>query len=111
MKLSIDFNWPKSNSAHVSIGMPNIKDKEWDFRIGIVQKDKSDIICWIKPGWFSGDEMEKEITLDVKRGDKVVVERKKKGAEKTETRNTWDIDKEWPLEAHGASMTNIPWYF
>ena len=56
-------------------------------------------------------EMKKEITFDVKRGDKVVVERKKKYAEKTETRNMWDIDEEWPAETHGASMTVILWYF
>lgn len=110
MNLSITFNWPPPDHARVSFGTPNIKDKDWEFRIGVVTQEDKDKIYWLKPGWFSG-EIEKEIIFDVERGSKVVVERKRKNAEKAETRNIWDINREWPAEAQGASSTVIPWYF
>jgi hypothetical protein len=109
MNLTITFNWPP-DLAHISVGLPNIKDKEWEFRIGVIPKDKEDKIYWIKPGWFPGETKE-QITFCVRRNDKVVVERKKRGANKAETRNTWDINEKWPAEAHDLSITYVPWYF
>lgn len=110
MNLSIHFNWPPPDSARVHMGSPNLSDKDWEFRIGVNPKDKKNIIYWVKPGWFVGENM-KEIIFDVNRGDEVVVERKRKDSDKVETRNTWNIDEHWPAEAHGPSLTIIPWYF
>lgn len=108
MRFSVDFNW-SPGSARVSVGEITVKDKDVEFRVGVVQESETDKIYWVKPGWFSG-EPEEEIKFDVKRGDRVVVERRSKGDEKPMTRNIWDIASEWPAEAHGPSFTHVPWY-
>ncbi|MCC7004815.1 hypothetical protein IT397_02775 [Candidatus Nomurabacteria bacterium] len=111
MKLSIDFNWTlQTDSARVALGMFNIKDKDYEFHVGIVKKEEKNKIYWLKPGWFSCD-IKEEITFDVRRVDKIVIERKKKKTDKIQKIGMWDIEKEWPPEAHGASFTNVPWFF
>lgn len=108
MRLSIDFNWPP-NSARVSLGAPNVNDIECEFRIGVIPRDQTNKIHWIEPGWFKGDQ-DDNVTFDLTRGDKVVVEKRKREDQSEHAKNIWDIDKEWPPEAVGDSFTNVPWY-
>ena len=111
MNLTIHFNWPPAcDSARVILGTPSTNDVGIDFRVGVIPHDETDKIYWAKPGWFAG-ELQEELTFDVKRDDKLVVERKTTGSDKIATRNIWDINKEWPVTAHGESMTVVPWYF
>lgn len=110
MSINILFNWPPGqDSARIILGSPNVNDKEFDFRIGVILKNNADKIYWQKE-WISGEDIQ-DIAFNVKRGDKIVVERKQRNKQDSETRNTWDIDKEWPSTATGATSTNTPWNF
>ena len=112
MNLNITFNWPTGeDSASVEMGQPNVNDKDMEFRVGAVQKERPDRIAWHVSGWVLGDRDMGRVTFRVRRGDKVVVERRKKDGQKTETRTEWNIDDEWPPEARGAALTVVPWYF
>jgi len=111
MNLTINFNWPTGeNSASVEMAQPNVNDIDMEFRVGVVPKEHPDKIAWHNSGWVVGDRDMKRVVFRVKQGDKVVVERKKKGEEEIQTRNEWDVNEEWPTEAHGAAMTVVPWY-
>ncbi len=109
MKISILFNWPPGeNSARVSVGRQTQEDTEKNFRVGIVPKGERDKISWLKNDSIINDRID-EFTTDVSRGDKVVVDLiEKTGASK---RSVWDTEEKWPIEAMGASSTEVPWYF
>ncbi len=112
MNLTINFNWPTGeDSASVEMAGPNLEDANLEFRIGVVPKEHPNKIAWHNAGWTTGDREMEQIVFRVRHGDKVVVERKKKGEERIETRSEWDISAEWPPEAHGSAMTVVPWYF
>lgn len=112
MNLNITFNWPTGeDSASVELGRPNVNDAGTEFRIGVVHKDHPDKILWHNSGWVVGDRDMEEVKFRVQKGDKVIVDQRKKGTERTETRAKWDINEEWPPEARGAALTVVPWYF
>ena len=111
MDISILFNWPPAqDSARVSFGGPTIDDMEYEFRVGVIKKDEQNKIYWLKPGWVHAPDIH-QIKFDVKTGEKIVVEKKRKGDEKITTRNIWDIEKEWPEKAAGGASVNVPWTF
>lgn len=110
MNLSISFNWPLGeDSVAVDFGQPNVNDAEIEFRIGVVPEKYPDKVAWHKSGWVVGSSAMTDIQFLAKRGDTIIVERRKSGMEKVETRNSWNIDEHWPAEAYGASMTVVPW--
>lgn len=112
MRINIQFNWPMGqDAAGVEIGQPNSEDNNIDFRIGVVPKDQHDKIYYQHVGWIYGQQIASNIKFTVSRGDRVVVERRNHGNEEILTTNVWDIDKEWPREAYGPSLTFAPWYF
>src|SRR3989344_4400745 len=112
MNLTINFNWPTGeDSASVEVSQPNVNDADTEFRVGVIPKEHSGKIAWHNSGWGVGDRDMERIVFLVKQGDKVLVERRKKGEEKVQTRNEWDINEHWPAEAHDATMTVVPWYF
>ena len=112
MHLSITFNWPiGQDSASVEIGRPNIVDKEFEFRIGVVVKDRQDKIGWYKAGWLSHQAIENErINFFVKRDDVVIVEKRTINSSGV-SRFEWKIVEKWPSEACGEKLTVIGWDF
>jgi hypothetical protein len=74
------------------------------------EKNEEDKIYWLKPGWTDANNMH-EIKFDTKIGEKVVVEKKKKGTAEVLTRHVWDIEEKWPAKASGPSSVSIPWSF
>jgi len=111
MNISILFNWPPGqNSASVSFSGLTVDDIKHEFRVGIIRKNEEDKIYWLKPGWVDAENMH-EIKFDMQIGEKVVVEKKKKGSKEVLTRNIWDIEEKWPSSAVGSSSTVIPWTF
>ncbi|MBI2054234.1 MAG: hypothetical protein HYT36_02790 [Candidatus Staskawiczbacteria bacterium] len=110
MTIDIFFNWPPgSNLARISVGQSNSKDLNFMFGIGIVRKNEPDKIYYMGERWIAAEKV--NLDFFVKRDDYVVIERKIKNSEKIETRNTWDINKEWPPTAIGNMSTNTPWNF
>ena len=111
MNLSIHFNQFNSGDAQVSLGSPNTKDEDYEFRIGVVVFVKNDKkVRWAQPEWVVGKEM-KEITFVVKKENKVVVEKRKINSQKIDTRTFWNASKEWPAEAEGSKSVSTPWCF
>jgi len=112
MTLEILFNWPLGlDSARVSFGVPNIEDSKYHYRIGVVLDEEHGKIRYHKSNWISNGEAKKGIVFNVKRGDKVVIERKSKESQDTEARNIFDINKEWPNNAYGSNSVCRLWYF
>ena len=109
MKLQIHFNYP-TNKASVSCGASTTDDEKMDFRLGVIPESDPKNIRWIQPGWFSGSSKDVQ-GFAVGRKDKVVFERKSSNAKETETRNTIDINKQWPLNAEGMTSVETPWEF
>lgn len=111
MDISILFNWPPDkDSARVSLAGPTIDDTGHEFRVGIIKKSEKDKIYWLKPGWVDAKNIH-EIKFDMRIGEKVVVEKKKKGGEEILTRNMWDIEEKWPEKAYGETSVSIRWSF
>lgn len=111
MDISILFNWPPGqNSARVSFNGSTIDDIEHEFRVGIIKNNEGNKIYWLKPGWVDSDSVN-QIKFDAYSGEKIIVEKRKKGAPEILTRNMWDIAEKWPAEASGASSVSIPWSF
>ena len=111
MDISILFNWPPGqSSARVSFCGPTVDDLECEFQVGVIKKNKGDKIYLLKPGWVDAKNIH-EIKFDVRIGEKVVVEKKKKGTDEILTRNVWDIEKKWPANASGPSSVSVPWSF
>lgn len=103
------FNWPPGeNSVRVTVSRQTAEDAEKNFRVGAVPKGERDKISWFKIDPIIDDGID-EFTIDVSRGDKVVVDVIEKIG--TVKRGTWDTDEKWPPEAAGASSTEVPWYF
>lgn len=112
MQLSVHFNWPLGeNSANVELGGPNVNDVNIEFRLGVVPGDQPTMVYWHENEWVVGDEEMQDMKVRVKRNDVVIVERRNKDTKEIVSRNTWNIAESWPPEAHGASMTVVPWYF
>jgi hypothetical protein len=112
MKIAFDYNWPPGNRfVRVSFGLANMEDKTSLFRVGVVRKeDPSKVYYWRRESeWLTHEELQK-VTFDAQRGDKVTVS--KKGTEKEQIRHRyfWDTEKEWPAEADGGSMTEVPYW-
>ena len=111
MDISILFNWPPSEeSARISFGGLTIEDLKREFRVGVIKKNEEDKIYWLKPGWTDANNMH-GITFNTRIGEKVVVEKKKKGTAEILTRHVWDIEEKWPVKASGLSSVSIPWSF
>ena len=108
MTITFSYNWPPGgNFVRLSFGMANVKDSSFVFRVGIVRKSDQTKVFWQgKTEWFSHKGIE-QITFDVERGDKIVVDKKSKDDSKNELRNSWDTDKEWPAEAYGSSLIDV----
>ena len=104
MKVSIFYNWPVGkDSARVSLGMQNVEDPKYQFRIGYI--DEQGDGGWIEPGWVNHDEVEK---LDgfIKKGWKIRVEKRDKTTEEVVSRQEVDCVQEWPVEANGATSVD-----
>lgn len=112
MNLYIHFNFPPGeNSAFVEMGFPSAEDERIEFRAGVVLEDDCDKIFWHKAGWVPGNEIFRKINFNVKKGDKVVVERRLLGHEGADTRNIWDINDEWLANVSGSNTVIAHWCF
>lgn len=104
MKVSIFYNWPLGkDSARVSLGIPNVEDVKYEFRVGYI--DEQGQGGWLEPGWVGHDEI---VKLDgfVKRNWKVRIEKRDKATEEIVLRQEIDCVKEWPTEAGGATSVD-----
>lgn len=112
MNLTINYNWPTGeNTAQVTLGQPNVNDEVFEYRLGILPHDHQGMVSWNEPEWVLAGEMDRDISVFVRRADKVVVERRRMGTEEIERIQVWDMDAEWPPEAVGPTLTTVPWYF
>jgi hypothetical protein len=112
MKLSIHFNWPLGqNAASIELAGANIEDAKFEFRLGVVPGDQPDMVYWHESEWVTGDRDMSDIRIRVKREDTIVVDRRRRDSDEVISRNKWNVAENWPPEAHGASMTIVPWHF
>jgi hypothetical protein len=112
MNLTINYNWPMGQDmAHATLGQPNIEDEVFEYRLGILPNSHPGMVSWKEPGWVLAAEVNRDMSVFVKREDKVVVERRRKGTEEIERVRVWNINEEWPAEAVGPSLTTVPWHF
>lgn len=110
MKISIAFNWPTGkDSARVTVGGNSLPDSAFEFRVGVIRESEKDKIYWAKPGWASSEGRD-DITIDVARSDKAVVECRVRNG-KSIVRNVWDVEEEWPANVSGDTLTVREWYF
>lgn len=108
MKISILYNFPLGeNSARVSLGVPNIEDAKYEFRIGLI--DEQGYGGWLQPGWVTYDKVS-EIDGLVKRDWKIRIEKRDPLTGEIVTRNEIDCSKEWPSEAGGATLVDTGYW-
>ena len=112
MNLTISYNWPTGeNTAHAMLGMPNVNDEVFEYRLGILPHDHPGMVSWKEPGWVPATEVDRDMSVFVRREDKVVVERRRIGTHEIERIQEWDINADWPPEANGPTLSTTPWYF
>lgn len=99
------------DSAHVTLGQENVNDQNKEFRLGVLPKEHPGKVWWHESGWMRCSETDQDTSTYVKKGDKVVVERRELGKEEIERMGLWDIAEQWPAEAYGPSTVVVPWYF
>ena len=108
MKLSIFYNWPLGeNSARVSLGMPNIDDSKYQFRIGLIDGQGSG--GWLHPGWVNDGDVSK-IDGYVKKDWKILIEKKDKANDKIVARHEINCANDWPPEAEGGSSVDTGYW-
>ncbi|GEM_PF-4693442 len=108
MKLNILYNFPLGeNSARISLGMPSVDDKKYQFRIGLIDGQGSG--GWLKPGWVNHDDV---ATLDgmVKKDWKIRLEKKDRDTGEVVARHEIDCSKEWPAEAQGIACVDTGYF-
>jgi hypothetical protein len=106
MQLTILYNWPiGEDSARVSLGMSNIEDKNYQFRLSILSKKDNGNDEWLIPGWVNDNEVNKLDAL-IKKASFIRVERINKETKEIK-RYQFDCSKEWPPEASGVSVTSM----
>ncbi|MFH1171918.1 MAG: hypothetical protein V1778_05295 [bacterium] len=112
MQITISFNWPPATeSARVFFGSFNIEDPNFLVKVGVITKADPVHVRWLKAQFLDND-MLNDLTFDVKRGDKVVVEKYAKENKTTPVGSySWDTGEKWPPEANGGTSTDIPWAF
>jgi len=110
MRFNIFFNFPPGK-AEASLDSPDVGDKNYVFRFGLIEKGKKGI-RWHKAGWVDWDKVAQLKTQGLDRGKeyKVRVERKDKNNNKIKY-FIIDIDKEWPIKATASTFISRPWYF
>ncbi len=111
MNASFQYNWPIGGKyVTVSLGMANIEDEKFLFRVGLVQgKDKTKVY-WQGPSEWLNYEQVEDVRFAVEYGDMIVIYKKEKSTEKT-SRFEWDTAKDWPAQAGGASTTHVSFTF
>jgi hypothetical protein len=108
MKLSLFYNWPVGeNSVRVSLGMPNIEDNKYLFRLGLIDEQGSG--GWINPGWVNFNEISK-LDSYAKRDWKIRIEKKEKEADHITAKLEIDCSKEWPLDAQSGSSVDTGYW-
>ena len=111
MQISITFNWPPAtDSARVSFGGVNVEDPEYLFNAGVIAQTDPENVHWLKSKFLDSTALS-ELEFDVHRGDKVVLGKYQKDGHTLVGQHIWDIAKEWPAQATGATSTQIPWTF
>ncbi len=110
MTIFAHYNAPlDQQSATIGLGMPNVEDSNFMFRVGVIKKAIPNEVRWVLPEWMS---MEQAVTtkIIVTREDTVLFDKKKVGDEKF-ARNKMDIGSAWPVGATGATSTTVNYLF
>ncbi len=107
MKLSITYNWPLGEDcAQISLGGPNIEDSKYQFRIGLIDNERSG--GWLKAGWTESNDTNK-LKASVKRGWKIRIEKKDKINNEVIAHEI-DLDREWPSDAQGLACVDTGYW-
>lgn len=108
MKLTILYNFPLGeDTARVSLGSPNVEDKNFQFRLGLI--DGQGLGGWMKPGWVNHDEVGR-LDYMVKRDWKIRLGKKDKRTGAIATRYEIDCSSEWTANAQGASCVDTGYW-
>lgn len=107
MQLSILYNWPMGeDSARVSLGMANIDDIKYQYKLTILDKNDKGEDRWFTLGYVNHDEVHKLDTF-AKRTSIVRVHKMSKDGDYSGNDYKFYLSKDWPLEASGASVTHV----
>lgn len=110
MTIFAHYNAPlDQQSATIGLGMPNIEDSNFIFRVGIIKKTSPNEVRWVLPEWMSVQEAV-AMKIVVTRDDTVLFDKKRIGGDKF-ARNKLDIGSAWPVDAAGATSTTVNYLF
>lgn len=110
MTIFAHYNAPLDQlSATIGLGMPNVEDVNFMFRVGIIKKTSPNEVRWVLPEWMSAQEAV-VMKIIVTRDDTVLFDKKRAGDEEF-ARNKLDIGSAWPVEATGATSTTVNYLF
>ena len=110
MRINIFFNHPVGE-AIVSLGGSTIEDKNYLFRLGLIEQGKPGI-RWHKSGWVDRNEVNQLKVPGFRKGTgyKITIQRQSKIDNKIASTEIV-IDKEWPPDAIGGTSVNRYWDF
>lgn len=113
MKITIHFNFPNGQKlAYTEMTYSNIEDAQREYRIGVIHKENPNEIYWHNSGWAILKNTNTDtIAFSAKHDDKIIVESKKIGTERTEGGSELDIETEWPKNAFGPTTTVRTWNY
>jgi len=107
MQLSILYNWPiGENSARVSLGMANIDDVKYQYKLTILDKNDKGEDWWFTLGYVNHDEVHKLDTF-AKKSSIVRIHKMSKVGGYSGSDYQFYLSKDWPPEAGGTSVTTI----